>query len=154
MPLAARRPAWFTSRMDLAQRVAPLPILLVGAWFMLLAGACGLVPSGAQASTPPTPPERDFDIVLMVSVDGLRSDALIATPPGSLPGFDRLTQPHAFIRYEHVVVVVTDRRTVDLSKVRNRLERVGRAVGGGPRHDRRGQSLQRVGSQPMRLRRQ
>jgi len=33
--------------------------------------------------------EPDFDTVLLVSVDGLRSDALIAVP-GSLPGFDRL----------------------------------------------------------------
>lgn len=34
-------------------------------------------------------PERDFDTVLLVSVDGLRSDALIAVP-GSLPAFDRI----------------------------------------------------------------
>ncbi len=35
--------------------------------------------------------ERDFDTVLLVSVDGLRSDALIAEP-GALPAFDRLRQ--------------------------------------------------------------
>lgn len=37
----------------------------------------------------PAPLERDFDTVLLISVDGLRSDALIAVP-NSLPAFDRL----------------------------------------------------------------
>ncbi len=47
--------------------------------------------AGAKSAVlePAAPPERDFDTVLLVSVDGLRSDALIAVP-GSLPGFDRL----------------------------------------------------------------
>lgn len=43
----------------------------------------------SSKSTPPPQAERDFDVVLLVSVDGLRSDALIAVPD-SLPNFDRL----------------------------------------------------------------
>ncbi len=49
-------------------------------------------PDTAQPDTAqlePAAPERDFDAVLLISVDGLRSDALIAVP-GSLPAFDRL----------------------------------------------------------------
>jgi hypothetical protein len=48
---------------------------------------------GATARAPQalavTETEPDFDTVLLVSVDGLRSDALIAVP-GALPAFDRL----------------------------------------------------------------
>jgi len=47
------------------------------------------VTSPARPAPIEAPAERDFDVVLLVSVDGLRSDALIAVPD-SLPNFDRL----------------------------------------------------------------
>ncbi|MCY2961738.1 MAG: alkaline phosphatase family protein [Planctomycetota bacterium] len=65
-----------------------------------LFGAACIQEPRAQDSAPAIPrpaaqvaavPEPDFDTVLLVSVDGLRSDALIAVP-GALPGFDRLRQ--------------------------------------------------------------
>lgn len=50
-----------------------------------------VAPRGAPEAAPRAAAlaEPDFDTVLLVSVDGLRSDALIAVPD-SLPGFDRL----------------------------------------------------------------
>src|SRR5687768_5506763 len=96
VPLAARPSPWFTARMDLARRVAPRPSFVVAAGLALL-GACDFAPRSVQAGAPAAPQEPsakrpDFDVVLLVSVDGLRSDALIALPDGSLPGFDRLRQ--------------------------------------------------------------
>ena len=71
-----------------------------------------------------------------------------------LPGLDRLPQPHALVRHEHVVVVVAGGRAVDLPQLRDRLEGVRGAGGGRPRHDRRRQLLQRVGGEAVRLRRE
>ncbi len=59
--------------------------------------ACGHDPLAAGPAVAAAPPasarasEPDFETVLLVSVDGLRSDALIAVP-GTLPGFGRLRQ--------------------------------------------------------------
>lgn len=97
---------------------------------LALLAACGRGPSTYAAfesasgpsavSEPPAPVERDFDLVLLVSVDGLRSDALIAVP-GSLPGFDRLrsgahtlnarTDPERTITLPNHTGMVTSRLT-------------------------------------------
>lgn len=70
----------------------PVRVLALGA--MLVFAACGPDSSAATPSStlaPTRPIEPDFDVVLLVSVDGLRSDALIAVP-NTLPNFDRLRQ--------------------------------------------------------------
>jgi hypothetical protein len=46
-------------------------------------------PEAARGAAWPAQTEPEFDVVLLISVDGLRSDALVAVP-GSLPAFDRL----------------------------------------------------------------
>jgi hypothetical protein len=43
----------------------------------------------ASASAPTPAPDRDLDVVVLISVDGLRSDAVLAVP-GTLPAFERL----------------------------------------------------------------
>jgi len=60
----------------------------------LVLAACERDSSAATLSSHPAahvPVEPTFDVVLLVSVDGLRSDALIAVP-NSLPNFERLRQ--------------------------------------------------------------
>ncbi|MHC5003009.1 MAG: alkaline phosphatase family protein [Planctomycetota bacterium] len=50
--------------------------------FLLAAATC----RGTVTAAAPPP----IDHVIVISVDGLRSDALLAPPPGALPAFDRL----------------------------------------------------------------
>lgn len=65
-----------------ARAVRFLPIALVAA-------ACvGARDAGDRTHAAPRP--AVFDHVLVVSVDGLRSDALLTLPKGSLPGFEQL----------------------------------------------------------------
>jgi predicted AlkP superfamily pyrophosphatase or phosphodiesterase len=68
---------------------------LLGALCLVALAGCAATPSpaSAHATEPATEraTERDVEVVLLVSVDGLRSDALLAVP-GSLPAFDRLRQ--------------------------------------------------------------
>ncbi len=57
--------------------------------------ACGDAPVAApeaptNAARPTAAAQGAFTTVLLVSVDGLRSDALLVGPAGALPGFDRL----------------------------------------------------------------
>ena len=58
-----------------------------------------------------------------------------------LPRFDRVPQPHALVRYEHVVVIVAGGRTVNLPEPGDCIKGVRGAGGCRPRHDRRRQLL-------------
>ena len=68
-----------------------------------------------------------------------------------LPRFNGLPQPRAFVGDEHMAVVVTGGRAVDLTQPHNGLERIRGAGRGRARYDRRRQFLQRVSSQAVRL---
>lgn len=70
-----------------------LPALALALWLSPTTGRAGqsAAPVSGRAADAATPvAATTFDRALLVSVDGLRSDALIAGPPEDLPGFARL----------------------------------------------------------------
>jgi predicted AlkP superfamily pyrophosphatase or phosphodiesterase len=77
----------------------PLLLVLVTAGLRLASGRDALslgeapaqeAPAGEQAGTSDRALPQVFDHVVLISVDGLRSDALVALPAEALPGFTRL----------------------------------------------------------------
>lgn len=67
--------------------------LLLAASLLPLTTACDATgTTRAVTVEAPAPPARTFENAIVISVDGLRSDALIALPPKDLPNFARLRQ--------------------------------------------------------------
>ena len=79
----------------------------------------------------------------------VRVDGIAGRP--ELAGFDRLPQPHPFLRHEDMVVVVARRCAINRAESLDGLQGVGRAFGGGPADDRCRQPRQGVAGQAVRL---